>query len=538
MAVVSISRIQVRRGQKNVGSGLPQLASGEFGWAVDSQELYIGNGSVAEGSPFVGNTKLLSEADNLFEFAKTYQYKTGTNMQTGSSVNNPVLRTLQQRLDDTISIRSFGATGDGTNQTVALQRAIDQLYLNASNKGTTQARVELILEAGEYTVTSAIYLPPYTTIRGAGADKTFINDTAGLENVFVTCNETSTPGVYSTDATSTTLNQARNIKLSGMTITTVRGPVLNLVSCKDSVFEDLIISGAYTFGDAIDGESDGIKMSSLSTAVSSNGNLFKNVTIKKFVTAVKTDTDIKDNTWTNCTFDYLWQGFAFGASTVLGTPGMLTGPINNKIVESKFDNIYKNAISIATGTDNISKNNKYYSVGNHSGSALNATTPVIKFVDIRNISDGDWFQRSEDLGYDETFKNGVVYHPEVQGPTITDFSTTHKLAIGQSGEYSKLFRLPAETVKAYEIEYIYKSSYVAASRTGTMTLVVDPTNNTVNFSDDYNYTGAPTYSENLKFTAQNYDEDSDLTVDTVAVMMLNLTSSDNAVMYYKVKIKS
>ena len=174
MAVVSISRIQVRRGQKNVGSGLPQLASGEFGWAVDSQELYVGNGSVAEGSPFVGNTKLLSETDNLFEFANTYQYKSGTNVQTGNSANNPVLRTLQQRLDDRISIRSFGANGDGTNQTVALQRAVDQLYLNASNKGTTQARVELILEPGEYNITSTIYLPPYATIRGAGADKTII----------------------------------------------------------------------------------------------------------------------------------------------------------------------------------------------------------------------------------------------------------------------------------------------------------------------------------------------------------------------------
>ena len=77
-----------------------------------------------------------------------------------------------------------------------------------------------------------------------------------------------------------------------------------------------------------------------------------------------------------------------------------------------------------------------------------------------------------------------------------------------------------------------------ASRTVTMTLVVDPTNDTFTFSDDYNYTGNDTYAENLKFNAQNYDEDSDLTVDTVAVMMLNLTSSDNAVMHYKVKSKS
>ena len=59
MAVVQISRIQVRRGQKNAGAGLPQLSSGELGWAIDSRELYIGNGSVAEGAPSVGNTKIL-----------------------------------------------------------------------------------------------------------------------------------------------------------------------------------------------------------------------------------------------------------------------------------------------------------------------------------------------------------------------------------------------------------------------------------------------------------------------------------------------
>jgi hypothetical protein len=60
VAVVSISRIQIRRGRKNQGSGLPQLASGELGWAVDAQELWIGNGAVSEGSPYVGNSRLLS----------------------------------------------------------------------------------------------------------------------------------------------------------------------------------------------------------------------------------------------------------------------------------------------------------------------------------------------------------------------------------------------------------------------------------------------------------------------------------------------
>lgn len=523
MAVVSISRIQVRRGQKNTGSGLPQLASGEFGWAVDTQELYIGNGSVSEGAPFVGNTKLLSETDNLFEFANTYQYKSGTNVQTGDSPNNPVLRTLQARLDDRVSIRSFGAPGDGTNQTVALQRAIDQLYLNASNKGQPQARVELILEPGEYVISSTIFLPPFTTIRGAGADKTIIN--SGPFVAFETVNETSVPGTYANDATSTFLNQARHINMSGLTISSDAGTALSLLSCKDSEFKDLILEGSYSLGDPIDGNIDGIRMDTLSTAVSSNNNIFDNVVIKNFVTGIKSNKDIKDNTWVNCEFDTLWQGFSFGLQTILGIDGQETGPINNNIIDSKFDNIYQHAIQITHGTDNTSKGNKFYSVGNASGSSEFATYAVIYFDDIRNTSVGDWFQRSEELGYNETYKNNVVYYPEVQGPTITDFETTHKLSIGQSSEYTKLFRLPAETSKAYEIDYIYKSNIVSATRTGTMSIVVDPLNDTCNFSDDYNYTGDEFYAEHLKFSAQNYDENGDTIIDTVAVTMQNLTAT-------------
>lgn len=536
MAVVSISRIQVRRGQKNTGSGLPQLASGEFGWAVDTQELFIGNGSVAEGAPYVGNTKLLSENDNLFEFANTYQYKSGTSIQTGDSPNNPILRTLQERLDDRVSIRSFGAPGDGTDQTVAIQRAIDQLYLNPSNKGQSQARVKLIFEPGEYLISSTIYLPPFVTIEGAGADKTIIN--SGAFNAFQTVNETSTVGSYADDSTSTTLNQARNISISNLTINSTGGTAFYLVSCKDSEFKDLVLQGSYNLGDAVLGTMDGMRLLSLSTAVSSNNNSFDNVVIKGFATAVKSDNDIKDNVWTNCTFDTVWQGFSLGLQTILGTSGMLTGPINNTISNSTFNNIWQHAIQIDAGTDNVSKNNKFYSIGQAGGNASLTQYPIIKFVDLKNTSDGDWFERSQELGYNETYKNGVRYYPEVEGPTITEFDTTHKLTISQSGEYSKLLRLPAETTKGYEIDYIYKSSTVNAIRTGTLSLVVDPVNDTYNISDDYDYTGDNNYAENLKFSAQNYDEDGNTLVDTVAIMMLNLTSSDNAVMYYKVKTKS
>ena len=212
MAVVQISRIQVRRGQKNQGSGVPQLAGGELGWAVDSRELYIGNGSVAEGAPAVGNTKLITQHDDLFTLANTYTYLAGETVQTGVTPTSPIKRTLQAALDEVVSIRSFGAEGDGTDQTVAIQRAIDQLYINSSTKGTEQSRVKLHFPAGIYTTTSTIYIPPFATLIGEGSDKTKFNVSNSVI-AFQTVNESSTPGTYADDSSSTSLNQARKFIL-------------------------------------------------------------------------------------------------------------------------------------------------------------------------------------------------------------------------------------------------------------------------------------------------------------------------------------
>ena len=176
MAVVQISRIQVRRGQKNQGSGLPQLASGELGWAIDTREMYIGNGAVSEGAPAVGNTKLLTQYDDIFALANSYAYKADdAYIQTGSTSVSPVQRTLQNRLDDRVSVRAFGVTGDSSQAAkVPLQRAIDQLYLNSATKGSEKSRVVLHLEAGIYSIDGTVYIPPNATIKGAGPDKTVI----------------------------------------------------------------------------------------------------------------------------------------------------------------------------------------------------------------------------------------------------------------------------------------------------------------------------------------------------------------------------
>ena len=62
MAIVQISQITNRKGlQEN----LPQLAGAELGWSVDTRRLYIGNGTLEEGAPEIGNTEILTEYSDL-----------------------------------------------------------------------------------------------------------------------------------------------------------------------------------------------------------------------------------------------------------------------------------------------------------------------------------------------------------------------------------------------------------------------------------------------------------------------------------------
>ena len=62
MAIVQISRITNRKGlQEN----LPQLAGAELGWSTDSRRLYIGNGTLQEGAPVIGNTEVLTEFSEI-----------------------------------------------------------------------------------------------------------------------------------------------------------------------------------------------------------------------------------------------------------------------------------------------------------------------------------------------------------------------------------------------------------------------------------------------------------------------------------------
>ena len=63
MAIVQVSRITNRKG---LAENLPQLAGAELGWATDQRRLFIGNGTLQEGAPVIGNTEVLTEYSDVF----------------------------------------------------------------------------------------------------------------------------------------------------------------------------------------------------------------------------------------------------------------------------------------------------------------------------------------------------------------------------------------------------------------------------------------------------------------------------------------
>ena len=182
MAVTQISRVQHRRGLQQ---DLPQLASAELGWSIDTRRLYIGNGTLDEGAPTVGVTRILTEHDvpSIAQFNGTYTFVgnvAGYVAQTGINALNPTLRSYQSKLDDFVNIKDFGALGDGTtDDTNAINRALQQVYKAGTNESQPLTRRTIYFPGGRYKLTDTILIPPNTRILGDGSNSAIIVQSFG-----------------------------------------------------------------------------------------------------------------------------------------------------------------------------------------------------------------------------------------------------------------------------------------------------------------------------------------------------------------------
>lgn len=182
MAITQISQITVRKGLQQ---DLPQLAGGEFGWAIDTSNLYIGNGTLAEGAAAVGLTQIATA--DMVAGTSSYRYS-----GPGSV---PVMftqqRTFQDKMSDIVSVKDFGAVGDSILDChPAFANALNFVYRWGSQDPNVepQLRKTLYIPAGNYRISNTLIFTSYVNLVGDGANRTTLwldsvsNDLPLLQN--------------------------------------------------------------------------------------------------------------------------------------------------------------------------------------------------------------------------------------------------------------------------------------------------------------------------------------------------------------------
>ena len=498
MAVIQISKIQLRRGA--IGEqGMPQLASGEMGWAVDTQQLFIGNGSIAEGAPAIGNTEILTQYStatiNLFDCLYSYKDREGGPLLlTGTATNFMVERTLQERLEDTVSVLDFGAKGDGiTDDTAAIQRALKQHYITV---GTIPYRKTIFFPAGRYIVTGTVFIPPYASIEGEGPDRTILRTISTADTTILRTRSISGNDFLDLTLTaeSTTVT---SVSIKGMTFeyspshnyTSVStDPLVVLDQTVDSTVQNCHFLGTYT--------GTGSLPYSLYEGIYATGNLSKNLvvegsTFSRLYAGFINVNNVEDHHIKNSNFYYSRYG------VISGSTSGVTGPLRTVVENCVFRDITQNGIivevpttNIWTATSFISKGNLFKNVGNNGFAAKDnaQSSNIIDFGTAKNCSSvDDTFLRFNETN---TFYSTATFKPFINAPVVSLYDNTpYHYTLNTTtniNSYKTLLSIPhMNTATNVIMDYsIYKTG---ASRFGSLVVNASSVLNQVSYKDNYNY---------------------------------------------------
>jgi hypothetical protein len=163
---------------------------------------------------------------------------------------------------------------------------------------------------------------------------------------------------------------------------------------------------------------------------------------------------------------------------------------------------------------------------------------VIDFNKPGNSSVEDYFARTADLGYNQTYISTYKYVSEIKGKVNATLGGLNSLEVQEASSSTYFFRLPGDYSRTYNIDYTYSSSVANAQRSGTMEFMLDVGTNTLNFVDDHTYQGDSNYENALTFTAATINADGQSGVDTIVVSMLNSITNDQGEFNYKIKVRS
>lgn len=354
MAITTISRIQHRRGLK---TDLPQnLNEGELGFCLDTNELFIGN--VANVG---GNTQILTTSNEIVQNIP-YQYISDTDVvsQTGDSPNTPVVRTLQQQIDDYwVNVKAYGAIGNGINDdTAAINRALYDIYNKTltPTENPLQARKSLWFPSGTYLVKNTILIGPQTRLVGESSATT----------VILLDNASATPSVIrladSNGQVGTAMGQngaslPNNILLQDLGFITTGGQdIAWLENCYNVTFERCVFKGTNPYNGSVTLAQKGVYLQNLTGTVFNNH--FSRCSFQNLTYGVYSSDPVSNNTFDSCQFSTLYRGFDLNALAVGG------GPQFTRVSSSVFNIIWDSGIYItATNPGIVSFGNSFTDCG-------------------------------------------------------------------------------------------------------------------------------------------------------------------------------
>jgi len=531
MPIVEISKIQVRRGQENQ-TGIPRLDPGEFAWAEDTQNLYIGK-RVAEGANTDENARILTDKDlgTVFRLAQAgvfainsstaYQYKAD---QAILGVIASTTQTYSIKLDNTVSITDFTSTwiySSGTDITSLLQKTIGTAtnpYGVMINTDPSHVPADAIhIPAGYFSISDTITLPPDTKIVGAGSGLTFLNAVNNIP-VFQTVDLRRFPdGHYESNtfygmSGDTLVTQPKNIHLEGMSIIgSSNTPLVRL----DNVSNADVLN--VNFGDPLATTSTnatgiairGFNVSSDVTLALSSNIRIDNCNFNGLDNAVYQNIGTTDRFYIqNSKFGWMNKGVEMWST--VNAPG----PVNGTIENNMFEHIAREAIYIGTATNTttnafvFSSNNTFRDVGNNfSGDGGRQVTPIITFNNSSNRSVDDYFNRLT------LPMNTVTNYPAIVGPATIDSSINYAALVGSnaSTEYTIANFALSNREQLVEINYtMIDEGNSVFSRTGQVTLNITPANTSTgeqafaSASDMFNYAELLPFSSNFVLFSTNY----------------------------------
>jgi hypothetical protein len=293
--------------------------------------------------------------------------------QSYSYGGSTTIRSLQRKLDDFVSVKDFGAKGDGvTDDTEAINRAMYELYCRTTSLA---AKKILYFPAGNYIVSGSINVPSYARIEGEGTYNTQITQTA---NPYIY------PYITWIMYTADNKQQIQNlIGLNGASLPNdITITNLTLKSLNDGIIVDSAsrvtlnnvrfqgpISTVTTLTDSNNGNTTaGVKILGRSLAFASDVNvvdcLFNGFNVGVYLPAAQYASNAL---FDSNTFYNLYYGIYLNGSSTKGFT----------LSNSVMDAIYANGVYVTNSSNFTSFANYYKDVGDHLTGINNPQTPVI-----------------------------------------------------------------------------------------------------------------------------------------------------------------